>query len=137
MILTENISSIQTLKFQVILCRPLFNFAIHHLYPEDMHTSLQCLALWGKYLEPRVLHPNESMYSNLQDRLLVRPTIDQNILLHSMQCNIQEVMASYIHYISSAVNSTCQNTDYGHPDRAFFQKSQTVGLGQTNWAEIC
>ena len=51
------------MKFQVILCRPLFNFAIHQLYPEDMHTSLQCLALWGKYLEPRVLHPNESMYS--------------------------------------------------------------------------
>ena len=27
-------------------------------------------------------------------------------------------------------------TDYGHPDRAFFQKFETFGLGQTNWAEI-
>ena len=27
-------------------------------------------------------------------------------------------------------------TDYGHPERASFQKSQTFGLGQTNWAEI-
>ena len=28
-----------------------------------------------------------------------------------------------------------KNTDYGHPDRAFFWKSETFGLGQTNWAE--
>ena len=27
-------------------------------------------------------------------------------------------------------------TDYGHPERAFFQKYETSGLGQTNWAEI-
>ena len=26
-------------------------------------------------------------------------------------------------------------TDNGHPERAFFQKSETFGLGQTNWAE--
>ena len=26
--------------------------------------------------------------------------------------------------------------DYGHPERAFFQKFETFGLGQTNWAEI-
>jgi hypothetical protein len=28
------------------------------------------------------------------------------------------------------------DTDYGHPERAFFQKFETFGLGQTNWAEI-
>ena len=28
------------------------------------------------------------------------------------------------------------STDYGHPERALFQKSQTFGLGQTNWAYI-
>ena len=27
-------------------------------------------------------------------------------------------------------------TDYGHPERAFFQKLETFGLGQTNWVEI-
>ena len=27
-------------------------------------------------------------------------------------------------------------TDYGHPERASFQKFETFGLGQTNWAEI-
>ena len=27
-------------------------------------------------------------------------------------------------------------TDYGHPERAFFQKFKTFGLGQTKWAEI-
>ena len=27
-------------------------------------------------------------------------------------------------------------TDYGHPERAFFQKFETFGLGQTNWAKI-
>ena len=27
-------------------------------------------------------------------------------------------------------------TDYGHPDRAFFQKLETLGLGQTNWVEV-
>ena len=26
--------------------------------------------------------------------------------------------------------------EYGHPERAFFQKLETFGLGQTNWAEI-
>ena len=26
-------------------------------------------------------------------------------------------------------------TDYGHPERAFFFKSQAFGLGQTNWGE--
>ena len=29
-----------------------------------------------------------------------------------------------------------QGTDNGHPERAFFQKFETFGLGQTNWAEI-
>ena len=33
-----------------------------------------------------------------------------------------------VHYIAS--------TDNGHPERAFFQKFETFGLGQTNWAEI-
>ena len=27
-------------------------------------------------------------------------------------------------------------TDNGHPERAFFEKFETFGLGQTNWAEI-
>ena len=27
-------------------------------------------------------------------------------------------------------------TDYEHPERPFFQKFETFGLGQTNWAEI-
>ena len=27
-------------------------------------------------------------------------------------------------------------TDNGHPERAFFQKFESFGLGQTNWAEI-
>ena len=27
-------------------------------------------------------------------------------------------------------------TEYEHPERAFFQKLETFGLGQTNWAEI-
>jgi hypothetical protein len=26
--------------------------------------------------------------------------------------------------------------DYGHPERAFFQKLESFGLEQTNWAEI-
>ena len=26
--------------------------------------------------------------------------------------------------------------DYGHSERAFFQKLETFGFGQTNWAEI-
>ena len=28
------------------------------------------------------------------------------------------------------------STDNGHPERAFFQKFESFGLGQTNWAEI-
>ena len=31
---------------------------------------------------------------------------------------------------------TAKSTDNGHPERAFFQKFETFGLGQTNWAEI-
>ena len=30
----------------------------------------------------------------------------------------------------------CAGTDNGHPERAFFQKFETFGLGQTIWAEI-
>ena len=33
----------------------------------------------------------------------------------------------------------CQSnppTDYGHPERAFIQKSRTFGLGQTFWADF-
>ena len=29
-----------------------------------------------------------------------------------------------------------KTTDNGHPERTFFQKFETFGLGQTNWAEI-
>ena len=31
---------------------------------------------------------------------------------------------------------TAKSTDNEHPERAFFQKFETFGLGQTNWAEI-
>ena len=33
-------------------------------------------------------------------------------------------------------NFMLPGTDYGHPEGAFFQKFETFGLGQTNWAEI-
>ena len=34
-------------------------------------------------------------------------------------------------------NAKCSyGKDNGHPERAFFQKFETFGLGQTNWAEI-
>ena len=29
----------------------------------------------------------------------------------------------------------CMTTDNGHPERAFFQKFETFGLGQTIWAD--
>ena len=29
-----------------------------------------------------------------------------------------------------------KGNDNGHPERAFFQKFKSFGLGQTNWAEI-
>ena len=34
------------------------------------------------------------------------------------------------------MTSTPEIMDNGHPERAFFQKFETFGLGQTNWAEI-
>ena len=37
---------------------------------------------------------------------------------------------------SLALHSMAIATDNGHPERAFFQKFETFGLGQTNWAEI-
>ena len=33
-------------------------------------------------------------------------------------------------------NCNISTTDYGHPERAFFQKLEIFGLGQSNWAEI-
>ena len=33
------------------------------------------------------------------------------------------------------IKKTLVATDYGHPERALFQKLQTFGLGQTNLAE--
>ena len=39
------------------------------------------------------------------------------------------------HTITVFVKSILSSTDYGHPERTFFQKFETFGLGQTNWAE--
>ena len=36
----------------------------------------------------------------------------------------------------SADTGMIEATDNGQPERAFFQKLETFGLGQTNWAEI-
>jgi hypothetical protein len=37
--------------------------------------------------------------------------------------------------VDAFISVLLKHTDYGHPDRAFFQKFETFGLGQTNWAE--
>ena len=42
----------------------------------------------------------------------------------------------YVIHSSLGTNAYCVSTDNGHPERAFFQKFETFGLGQTNWAEI-
>ena len=39
------------------------------------------------------------------------------------------------HFFVVRLQCVC-STDNGHPERAFFQKFETFGLGQTNWAEI-
>ena len=42
----------------------------------------------------------------------------------------------YLNYIQNwTVYLLLETTDYGHPERAFFQKCDIFGLGQTNWAE--
>ena len=38
--------------------------------------------------------------------------------------------------ISTSTNFIAIGTDNGHPERAFFQKCEFFGLGQTNLAEI-
>jgi hypothetical protein len=44
----------------------------------------------------------------------------------------QYTLLYFDHFLSGIGSST----DNGHPERAFFQKFETFGLGQTNWAEI-
>ena len=43
-------------------------------------------------------------------------------LVASMRSEVKKIMPMF--------------TDYGHPERVFFQKFEAFGLGQTNWAEI-
>ena len=38
--------------------------------------------------------------------------------------------------LASRIQEMVLCTENGHPERAFFQKFETFGLGQTNWAEI-
>ena len=39
-------------------------------------------------------------------------------------------------FVQLGHETTYAPTDYGHSDRAFFQKFETFGLRQTKWAEI-
>ena len=99
MIFTENISSIQALK--------------------------PCLALQGKYLEPRVLHPNESMYSNLQNMQAISATYHRLEYIASFYA-VQYLgagMASYIHYVSFGSKLYMLEHGLRTPrERAFFSK---------------
>ena len=40
------------------------------------------------------------------------------------------------HYSVYSLFTITAPTDNGRPERAFFQKFESFGLGQTNWAEI-
>ena len=46
------------------------------------------------------------------------------------QTPVDRKMVRMIYYL------LVKTMDNGHPERAFFQKFETFGLGQTNWAEI-
>ena len=43
-------------------------------------------------------------------------------------CFLNVYYDAFLHGIAAA-------TDYGHPERVLIRKSQSFGLGQTNWAE--
>jgi len=65
------------------------------------------------------------------------------MILYSRVCQSQckhilKVKELYLVLLSCKclLSTSPTTTDYGHPDRAFFQKFETFGLGQTNWAEI-
>jgi hypothetical protein len=50
------------------------------------------------------------------------------------------INAEHFFYVHECASDRCMGrlaarTDYGHPERAFFQKIETFGPGQTNWAE--
>ena len=54
------------------------------------------------------------------------------------ESQIQELFCSSVKFDHKISISVCiaRNTNYGHPERASFEKFKTFGLGQTNWAEI-
>ena len=52
----------------------------------------------------------------------------------SLQLNYQKTKA-ILEFIFFIKDSLQRYTDYGHPERSFFQKFEIFGLGQTNWAE--
>ena len=62
-------------------------------------------------------------------------------LRHLLMKDIYKKRFSNVRFFGK--NKPCTNcggwngttTEYGHPERAFFRKPQTFGLGQTNWAE--
>ena len=45
-------------------------------------------------------------------------------------------LPTYSAALNLKVKLVFETMDNGHPNRAFFQKFETFGLGQTNWAEI-
>ena len=51
-----------------------------------------------------------------------------------LSCHTQNIQN--IFFFKHHVFLLIKVTDYGHPERAFFQKLETFGLGQTNRAEI-
>ena len=63
-------------------------------------------------------------------------------LRHLLMKDIYKKRFSNVRFFGK--NKPCTNcggwngttTEYGHPERAFFEKFETFGLGQTNWAEI-
>ena len=44
-------------------------------------------------------------------------------------------MGTQVESMVVSIGNSCV-TDNGHPERAFFSKIQSFGLGQANWAEI-
>ena len=82
----------------------------------------------------------QRIFEPIRSLQLWRKSYADGHVTSSLTCNNSSgdramVMQSWLRAAIKMSDASPSSTDYGHPDRDFFLKSQAFGLEQTNWNE--
>ena len=77
---------------------------------------------------------NEISATRTNDDIVFVPAGTGSVSFPAIKINDNNICDIFLCF--GLAGMTVWGTDNGHPERAFFQKFETFGLGQTNWAEI-